>query len=341
LIDWAKRQGAAALQLVSEVLYRAGHTVEYILIWLEKDVIEGIRSIVKGLFEAGATVVDLMAWAVKRALEAMVEVVKELLALGVTMAQLVADTIMHPGKALENLVKAFEAAGKSLKNIVEAALVQPTEDAARKVFAALKELGKSAVDILRGAIEIGGSALTLAFTLVLEWFPGSYRELTPDERADAENVFGSSIDLAKVRLAVMSIPVDLIQLANEERPFTTMYLINFASWNQLDRPTLIHELTHVWQGLVEGPFYMVEALHGQATTGYNYGFDDTTDGWYDGTGAEPELQAAAGDFESFNREQQASIVEHYFVRRFFDPTRIDGTTRDFAPWQPYADVVHA
>src|SRR5690606_27055000 len=139
------------------------------------------------------------------------DVVSELLRLGVTVAQLIADTIANPGKALENLLKAVEAAGKSLKTIVEAAIIQPTEEAARRVFAALKELGKSAVDILKGALEIGGSAIALAFTLILEWFPGSYRELTPDERTDAENVFGTSIALDKVRVAVMAPAVDLIE----------------------------------------------------------------------------------------------------------------------------------
>ena len=30
-------------------------------------------------------------------------------------------------------------------------------------------------------LEIGGSAIALAVTLILEWFPGSYRQLTPEE----------------------------------------------------------------------------------------------------------------------------------------------------------------
>jgi hypothetical protein len=120
-----------------------------------------------------------------------------------------------------------------------------------------------------------------------------------------------------------------------------MYLINFASWADLDRPTLIHELTHVWQSLVEGPFYMVEAIHGQMTDGYNYGYDSA----YDGEGAQPELAAAAGNFDSFNREQQASIIEHYFVRKFYDPIKdpeaVPPVVRDFAAWEPYAAQVHA
>jgi hypothetical protein len=337
LIAWAQAAGEKALSLVSELLYRAGHTVDYILLWLEKDVLEGVKTMVRGLLNAGAAVADLMAWAVQKSVEIMTDVVAELLKFGVTMAQLVADTIAHPENAMKNLVKAFEAAGKTLKDIVQAAVVQPTEEAARRVFATLKALGKSALTVLEGALEIGGSAIALALTLVLEWFPGEYRQLTASELADAKKVFGKSVDLAKVRLAVMSLPVDLVQRINGERAFTTMYLINFASWNELDRPTLIHEITHVWQSLVEGPFYMVEAIHGQMTVGYNYGYTDA----HDGAGAEDELNAAAGDFESFNREQQAAIIEHYFVRRFFEPTRADGTSRDWSAWQPYAQQVFA
>jgi hypothetical protein len=303
-------------------------------------VLEGVRSIVRGLFEAGAAVADLMAWAVKKSFEVVRDVVKELISLGVTLAKLVADTIMHPDQALQNLVNAMEEVGKSVKDIVEAAVVQPTVEAARRVFAALKALGKSAIQILSGVLEIGGSAIALAVTLILEWFPGSYRQLTAEELADAQKVFGASIDLPKVRVAVMSLPVDLVEWINGKRPFTTMYLLNFASWDQVDRPTLIHELTHVWQSLIEGPFYMIEALHGQMTDGYDYGYGSNT---FDGEGAQDELNAAAGDFNQFNREQQASIIEHYFVRRFFRPFKGPGETnpRDFAAWEPYAQKVFA
>jgi hypothetical protein len=109
----------------------------------------------------------------------------------------------------------------------------------------------------------------------------------------------------------------------------------------VDRPTLIHELTHVWQSVIEGPFYMLEAIHGQMSSeGYNYGYGNNS---YDGEGAQDELNAAGGNFDSFNREQQAQIIEHYFVRRFFDPFRDAARTdaRDFAAWEPYAQKVFA
>ena len=61
---------------------------------------------------------------------------------------------------------------------------------------------------------------------------------------------------------------------------------------------MIHELTHVWQGVVDGPVYMVQALEAQASgEGYNYGYSNPQNG----EGAQDELVAAAGNFGSFNR----------------------------------------
>jgi len=110
-----------------------------------------------------------------------------------------------------------------------------------------------------------------------------------------------------------------------------MFLINFASWADVTIDTLIHEMTHVWQGIQVGPLYMVQALEAQSTPeSYNYGYTDATTG----AGAEDKLNAANGDFSQFNREQQAQIVMHYYVRKFV-------SSLDFTAWQPYADLVHA
>ena len=239
--------------------------------------------------------------------------------------------LLHPGNALKNLVQAFEGLGKTLKDIVNSAIVQPTQDAARRVFNTLKDLGKTALDVLKAAAELGGSALALAFTMVLEWFPGSYRPLTDTEHGEAQKVFGKAIPLAEVKVAAMSPPVDLIEWLNGQRPFTTMFLINFASWADVKINTLMHEMTHVWQGVVSGPVYMVQALEAQMSKeGYNYGYADAETG----EGAQSALNAANGDFSKFNREQQAQIVMHYYMRKFVK-------SLDATAWEPYAKLVHA
>lgn len=55
-----------------------------------------------------------------------------------------------------------------------------------------------------------------------------------------------------------------------------------------------------------------------------------------GDGAEPELNAARGHFDAFNREQQAMIIQHCYVHRYVDML----SCGDYAPRQPYADVAH-
>ena len=132
-------------------------------------------------------------------------------------------------------------------------------------------------------------------------------------------------------------------------------LVNFDVDEGIERHTMIHELTHVWQFAVTGPFYMSEAIHAQvAGAGYNYGYDEgvsnvtipvdyagTTEsldaGDVTGLNAEPELIAAGGDFEAFNREQQGQITMHYFVRRVLQGR----PAAEYAAWQPYIDVVQA
>jgi hypothetical protein len=116
----------------------------------------------------------------------------------------------------------------------------------------------------------------------------------------------------------------------------------------IDTPTLIHELTHVWQGVQTGPLYMVGAICGmikaRIQTGsddaaYNYGFQPTSAGWYDGTGGETALNNAHGNLSSFAPEQQAMIIQHYYVRNFMENTH--QPPPDVAAWVPYAAHVHS
>jgi hypothetical protein len=242
-------------------------------------------------------------------------------------------TIARPGDAFKNLVAALDQIGRTMTELLQAAIVQPSEDMYRKVIDSLHQLGKTALEVIIAAAEAGAAALTLAFAILLDWFPGEYRPLTATERADAEAVFGASIPLDEVRLSVKSFAVDFIEWVNGGRAITTMRLINFASWDTLTPDTLIHELTHVWQGVVDGPVYMVQALEAQLVgEGYNYGYTDGTTG----DGGQDDLVAAGGDLEHFNREQQAQIVMHYWHRKFASTPALETTE-----WQPYADVVHA
>jgi hypothetical protein len=336
VIGWAVTAGDRALAIVGEVLVKAGNTVDGILLWVGHTAVDKWHAIINGMLSAGAAVVDFVAWMADRGVQVIKGVTAELIGFGVSIATLVADMLAHPGNALRDLMKALDELGRTLKELVQVAIVQPTEDAARRALQALKDIGKSAVEILKAAVELPLSKIALLFAIILDWFPGTYRPLTDIEHAEAASVFGKSIDLDKVKLAVKSLPVDLIETLNHGRTFTTMYLINFASWDKVDLDTLIHELTHVWQGLLEGPVYMIEALEAQLIgKGYNYGYKETFDGNEYGDGGEDNLAAAGGNFGHFNQEQQAQIIMHYHARKTATPPR------DLAAWQPYANVVFA
>jgi hypothetical protein len=302
-LEWAKGVAGFAWDVFAGIVHRVKYSVEYVLSYLHDDFLPGLRGFVVGLLKLGFQLTELVAWTVGRTAQALVEVVAAVFEAGVVFRDFIAATAAHPEDVLENLMAAAKAYGKTLKEMVSAAIEQALEDMKKRTVDALRELGYTALEVLNAAAEIGGGALATVFTILLQWF-GEYRSLTPEEKADAANVFGRSVDLDKVHVAVLSLPVDLIQKVNSERPFTTMYLLNFASWAEVTRETLIHEITHVWQGLIAGPIYMLEALHAQFFgEGYDYG-------------GVTGLENAGGDFSKFNREQQAAIVEDYFKLRF-------------------------
>lgn len=92
-----------------------------------------------------------------------------------------------------------------------------------------------------------------------------------------------------------------------DRAFATFYTVNLPRTGPHARENLdilIHELVHVFQYERVGSVYGAESLYAQHTDGYNYG------------GAEGLRQARAQGkhFCAFNREQQASIVQDYYLQ---------------------------
>lgn len=145
-----------------------------------------------------------------------------------------------------------------------------------------------------------GEIMDLIFNIV----KFNTRTLTSTEKAEAEKVFRGSVSLWQVRIDEASLisaigsffsggggmGVTLFHTVNFNRK------INSAAGNS-DMAWLIHELTHVSQYEHVGSQYIGEAIHSQATVGYDYG---------KGAGL------AGKDFKDFNREQQGDIIKHYY-----------------------------
>lgn len=350
LFEWASKQATAAVWFViGQAWAKLANSCSYALTYLEKDLLPGVRQFVEGMVQSGVTLATFAAEFAGRSLVLVQELVTTLLDLGFTLEDLLIETVRHPEDALKNFLAAAKAAGRSTQELV-AASVESGEGVVRDTAAAWKELEADAVEILEAALEISLGAVGAYLSFLLTWW-GVHRPLNAEERASAEIIFGESIDLDRVLVSVVNPPVEVIELCNDQRPFTTNYVLNFASWEEAVPAKVIHELTHVWQSVEEGPFYMSQALHAQAEFGqdaYNYGFDKTPAGRRRGDGAEATLQLGNGDFAQLNREQQGKLIEHYFVRRFVDQlpaTALDPATKEVRPsyeaWQPYANAVHA
>lgn len=363
---WVKKQaqtvGDAIWETIGSITVKLENSISYVLLYLQKDFVPGIRRFVKGALDAGLAIGEFVAFLAERPLKVCVEIVGALLESGVTLGQLLIETVQHPDQALANLLRAAQAVGKTLKDIYHAAIVESGEQFLKEVTLTLRKLERPVVDMLEAVAEVAAGAVATVITILLGTL-ASYRPLTAQEKAEAKPIFGDSIDLDKISVSSESLLNKVIfglqdwaSKTQNSRAFTTETLINFDVDDGIERHTLIHELTHVWQALVTGPFYMAEAIHAQNTAaGYNYGYSKAktptvtipTDfagatktlrvGEATGEGAQQRLLDEGGNFDAFNREQQAQITMHYFVRRFL----LAQSPAVYGLWQPYIDVVRA
>lgn len=181
-------------------------------------------------------------------------------------------------------------------------------------------VGTVAIDLLE-IIPLGEAAETAA-----ELVKFNTRALSGHELEVAHSVFGGSIDLAMVRIDERSLVP-----AFSHRAFTTFHTIN--AWGKLADHTLVHELTHVWQYEKSGAIYMAQAVHAQMQRGkgaYNYG----------GPAGLQAARAKAQGLTSFNREEQAQIVEDFYrIKHGIPPYVPGGTVADLPLYAHFVKTV--
>ena len=242
-------------------------------------------------------------------------VLQALIGIGRKVAEILSALAGRTLSAIQTVYEALIAMGVAVGTIAVTVLENIEEGFHKSFFEGLVAMGKGLLQILKAVAEVKLTALPLAFAVVAEMC-GGHRGLLPAERKEATRIFGTSIDLDRVKVAA-ALPADVINYVNGGRPFTTMYGINFASWATVDMHDLIHELTHVWQGVQTGPLYMVRALEAQIGAGVGSLFHT---GRYDDSASydvfRADLVAAGGDFSRFNPEQQATIVERYWMMQY-------------------------
>jgi hypothetical protein len=331
ILTEALKLGLGVVKKFVQALVAAGRTVGEILSWAVLKAADVVRDTVSALLAAGKSVYQLVFWASGAIAAVAQKVVRALLDAGRTVAQVMADIVRLASAAAKKMVAALYYASQKLGEIIASiantaasvirtvlegllaigiTLATTVATICTNVAAAFRKgllegliaLGKAPLEILKAALAAGGATLGLAFAALMEVF-GGHRGLTVEEIAEARKVFGWSIDLSRVKIAVASIPADVVNWVNGQRPFTTMYVINFSSSAHITMGTLMHELTHVWQAVVAGPIYMVEALHSQF---FGRGYEVTP----------ADIAAANGDIRNLEREQQAVVVERYYLGKF-------------------------
>lgn len=341
--DFAKR-------LVQE-LRKIGRTVGEIMVSVINYSRLIARRVIEALRELGTSIFNILKEVVSKTVQQLAVIIGALKDLAISLASILDDIAKFVASQAKKLMEALRVIWTQMKEILELIaqkgisvirtlitaligkvnhwnqvfreIISNVRDAFREgLIKGLIEIGKSAVTLMIEATKLGASIAAVVFAILLDIF-GSHRGLNASERVEAEKVFGVSIDLDRVKLTDASLAADLIMWINKNRPFTTMYVINYKSGSTLPMDTLIHELTHVWQAVNSGGVYMIEALHSQFFgKAYNL--------------SEADLNKAGGRLLNLEREQQAVVVEEYWKAEFDgQPTKIPVKLL-----RPYAKQVH-
>jgi hypothetical protein len=376
IYEWALDAGNAVWRALGEVTATIGNSIYYAYNFLTTSGVQFIFDFTRGLLDAGMAIAGFIGWAVDQAIEVTGEILRAALDVGVTIGEMLVEIAQDPGNALNTFLEAMQDIGQTLEDLLQATIIDTAEEFLDEVLEVLLEIGNAVNDILVATLTLGAAFLADVVAGLLNLL-GTYRSLRPEEITDAQLVFGNSLDYDLVFLSNED-PLNKIIFGIQDyftgnpdsRAFVTGNLINFdPSDNNLDRPTLIHELTHVWQHKEIGGIYMAEAILAQsaggdcATGGYNYGYDvaavttadslniesdysggtvNTTNLGCDlGAGGEVALQTANGDFNAFNPEQQGQILMHWFTRTQLEVTDSSGAVVNFdaSDWNPYQQFV--
>ena len=361
--------GAEVWRWIGEATATIGNSIYYVYNFLTNSGVQFIFDFTRGLLDAGMAIVGVIGWAVQQSIEVAGEIIRAALEVGETLGNMLVAMANDPANAWETFVEAAFDIGQTMDDLMEAVFVETGQEFLEEVMEALEEIGAAYIDILEATLRLGGAFLADLIAYLFNLL-GSYRGLTDEERADAELVFGNSLDYDLIFLsnedplnAIIFAIQDLFTNNPDSRAFVTGNLINLdESDGDWDRSTFIHELTHVWQHREVGGIYMAEAIIAQTSlgAGYNYGYTTSTDPSFDiemdydgntmastdhgrdiGVGGETALNNAAGNFDAFNREQQGQILMHWFVRSHLEVLDDTGvvTTFDASAWDPYQQFV--
>ena len=163
------------------------------------------------------------------------------------------------------------------------------------------------------------------------------RSLSSGESSEAHKVFKNSISYWKVRIDEHSLisKIGAWFKGSSGLGVTLFHTVNFnhkitAAPGSLDMRWLAHELAHVSQYEHAGAQYIGQAVHAQATAGYDYHGPGAL--WRPSTHVAPNTLGR--HFREFNREQQADIAADYYYSLYHNLQPQHGfplVTTDYEP----------
>ncbi len=325
LVDLLREVATAVgntLKVIAQNLLALGKTLTQLLVAAAALAATAAKAVISALIALGKKAAELVVAVANQTMAIMKVIFTAMTAAGIKLVEILVGLCGRTLSAIRTALEAMVAMGISLATLVGSICTGVLAEFRRGFFEGLIALGKTPLQLLQAAVEFKVSCALLAFAVILEMF-GGYKPLheIPGALNEAKQMFGTTIKLERVQVGFAKLPDDVIRYVNKEIPraFTTMYLLNFGpgAAETMDMRTIIHELAHVWQGVQDGPLYMTRALEAQMAAGFDALFHN---GKYDDSAAysvtEADLAANVGDFTKFNPEQQAIIVEHFWLGRF-------------------------
>ncbi len=146
------------------------------------------------------------------------------------------------------------------------------------------------IPLLEGPVRLGLSAVSFGD-----------RRLNSQERKLLVAIFGDSVDLDPVRIAYTKL------IGSDTIAYTMGNKILIPETKSLSAAKLVHEMTHVWQYQTRGTRYISDSALHQA---------------FQGVDATYTVQLVSGQaFDKYTAEQQAVIVENYYIDALIDSNR--------------------
>jgi len=199
----------------------------------------------------------------------------------------------HTGSRIRNVYPSLEGGNREIVGLKDHESAHDlTEAQARPSPASIAPQG---IYRQRSPFEVRFPSLEVAALREQGAFGSRGYPLSRGEISDAQTIFGSSIDLAHVRIVYSPII---------SAPTTLGNTIRVPPGYSIPRRVLIHELTHIWQFQTQGSGYISDSAFHQLAAFLTRG----------DRGAAYDYQIVHGkSFHDYTAEQQASIVEDYFA----------------------------